>query len=275
MATENRGQSTFSNRETGVRVPFPNHCAKKYSDPGSRRCLIHAFQQMIEPPSDPKLEAAAAAARGIASAIPFAGGLISEIGNLYLNPLEKRKKRWAQDVSDALNEIREVLKIMPEQLEKSESFISVLYQATEIAMRNHQSEKLVALRNALVSSAVPDQDYDLEMRMLKFVDELSLSHIRLLGIFDSHAGQFSRHEKLDQIFSAAKGYLQKPLDRIVFRSIVQDLVTRFLITLGDVEDFEEFKSKQQPLEAESSGIQPMRVTKLGKSFLTYIRADQL
>lgn len=216
-----------------------------------------------------------ATVRGIVSAIPIAGGLISEIGNLYLNPLEKRKQKWAEDVSRALNQIREDLRIFPEQLQEDDAFISLLYQATEIAMRNHQSEKLAALRNAIISSAIPDQDYDLDMRLLKFVDELSLSHIRLLSIFDLHAEQFKRHENLDQIFSAAEGFLKKPLDRVVFRSILQDLETRFLITLGDVEDFGEFKSKQDTIVTESSGIQPMRVTGLGTSFLTYIRADKL
>lgn len=230
---------------------------------------------MITPPSDPKLEVAAATARGIVSAVPLAGGLIAEIGNLYLNPLEKRKQKWAEDVSHALNQIREDLKVLPEQLQEDEAFISLLYQATEIAMRNHQSEKLVALRNAVVSSAAPDRDYDLETRLLKFVDELSLSHIRLLSIFDLHAGQFARHEKLDQIYQAAEEFLRKPLDRVVFRSILQDLETRFLIALGDVEDFGEFKSKQDAIVTESSGIQSMRVTGLGRSFLTYIRADQL
>lgn len=230
---------------------------------------------MITPPSDPKAEAATAVARGIVAAIPFAGGLISEIGNFYLNPLQKRKQKWAEDVSAALNQIREELNVLPEHLQENDQFISVLYQATEIAMRNHQLEKLAALRNALVASAAPDRDHDLEVKLLKFVDELSITHIKVLGTFDLHAGQFARHKNLDQIFSTAKDFLKNPMDRIVFRSIINDLQTRFLIVLGDVEDFGEFKSKRSAIEMENSGVQPMSVTELGRAFLTYIRADQL
>lgn len=229
---------------------------------------------MIEPPNDPKAEAAAAAAKGLVSAIPLAGGLISEIGNLYLNPLEKRKQKWMEDVSDALNKIRDELNILPEQLESNDAFISALYQATEIAMRNHQSEKRAALRNALISSAATDQNQELETRLLRYVDELGLTHIRLLSNLNIHAGQFSRDKKLDQIYARTCD-LMPNIDRILFRSILQDLETRFLITLGDVEDFAEHKSKKDPVFIGATEIRSIEVTGLGRSFLTYIRADQL
>jgi hypothetical protein len=179
---------------------------------------------MIEPPNDSKAEAAAAAAKGLVSAIPFAGGLISEIGNLYLNPLEKRKQKWMEDVSDALNKIRDELNILPEQLENNDAFISALYQATEIAMRNHQSEKRTALCNALISSASTDKNQELEARLLRYVDELGLTHIRLLNNLNIHVEQFSRDEKLDQVYVMACN-LMPAIDRVVFRSILQDLET--------------------------------------------------
>jgi len=230
---------------------------------------------MITPPDDPKTEIAAAAARGLVSAIPFAGGLISEIGNLYLNPLERRKQQWTKDVSDALNQIKEEFNLLPEQLQENESFVSALYQATEIAMRNHQIQKRAALRNALVSSAASTEDYDLETRMLRYVDELSLAHISVLNILNLHVDQFALHEKLDQVYKKCCEFQQKEMDTLVFRSILQDLETRFLITLGDVEDFDEFKSRQNSMVTEDSGVKPLSVTGLGKSFLAYIRADQL
>jgi uncharacterized protein YlxP (DUF503 family) len=230
---------------------------------------------MITPPDDPKAEIAVAAARGLVSAIPFAGGLISEIGNLYLNPLERRKQQWTKDVSDALNQIKEEFNLLPEQLQESESFISALYQATEIAMRNHQIQKRAALRNALVSSAASTEEYDLETRMLRYVGELSLTHISVLNMLNLHADQFALHEKLDQVYEKCCEFQQKEMDAVVFRSILQDLETRFLITLGDVEDFDEFKSRQQSMVTEDSRVKPLSVTRLGKSFLAYIRADQL
>ena len=52
----------------------------------------------MEPPTDPKAELAAALVESAVSAIPIAGGVISEVGNLYLNPLEKRKQVWMNEV---------------------------------------------------------------------------------------------------------------------------------------------------------------------------------
>jgi hypothetical protein len=61
---------------------------------------------VIQPPTSPTTEAAAALLKGAVSAIPFVGGVISEVGNLYLNPLEKRKQQWMYEVSVAIEEIK-------------------------------------------------------------------------------------------------------------------------------------------------------------------------
>jgi hypothetical protein len=52
----------------------------------------------MKPPTDPKSELAAALVKGAVSAIPLAGIVISEVANLYLNPLEKRKQSWTIEV---------------------------------------------------------------------------------------------------------------------------------------------------------------------------------
>jgi hypothetical protein len=56
-------------------------------------------------------------------------------------------------------------------------------QATSIALRNHQKEKLEALRNAVVNSVLPSSaDDDIKLMFLDLVDELKVSHLRLLRL---------------------------------------------------------------------------------------------
>ena len=63
-------------------------------------------QDMTQHPTNPKAEIATALIKGVLAEIPFVGGMISEVGNLYLNPLEKRKQKWLDDVSLAIGEPR-------------------------------------------------------------------------------------------------------------------------------------------------------------------------
>jgi hypothetical protein len=54
-------------------------------------------------------------------------------------------------------------------------------QATSIALRNHQEEKLEALKNVVVNSVLPSSvDDDLKLMFIDLVDELKVLHLRLL-----------------------------------------------------------------------------------------------
>src|SRR2546423_9419772 len=112
---------------------------------------------MTESPSDPRIETAAAILKGAVSGVPFVGGLIAEVGNLYLNPLEKRKQLWLAEVGQAIDDIRRRYSLLPTSLQNDDRFVSFLYQTTILALKNHRREKITALRNALDSAAKPEQ----------------------------------------------------------------------------------------------------------------------
>lgn len=231
---------------------------------------------MIKTPEKGKTDLAIAVAKGLVSAIPIAGGALVELGDLYLNPLERRRNEWVIDVSKALNQIRAELDMIPEQLQENEHFISALYKASEVAIRTHQSEKRVALRNALVSSAAPAAADDEEAAIfIRYIDEFGPMHLKALHHLSHQAGQFARFDKLAQVCDLLSRLLDRTIERSLLRTLLQDLDSRFLIRLGDLEELPEFKSKRRLRALGESGIQPISVTRRGKSFLSYIRADQL
>ena len=47
---------------------------------------------MIDPPQDQKTEVVGALLKGAVSAVPFVGGVIAEVGNLYLNHSKSESK---------------------------------------------------------------------------------------------------------------------------------------------------------------------------------------
>jgi len=250
---------------------------RTHVSPGWRRALLSrnslgALNKM-NPPTNPKEEAAAALIKGIVSAIPFAGGVISEVGNLYLNPLEKRKQNWMNEVCRAVTEIQVRFSRLPESLEADEAFVSFLYQATILALKNHQREKLKALSNALVSAADPERaSEDLIFQFFRYIDDLSLTHLQILTGLEEHAGQIARLEQLEQVYAKLQSLAGLSLDRAIFRSFIHDLDARFLIRLGDLDEFPEYASKVSHVVTAESAKQRLEVTDLGRKFLSFVHA---
>ena len=92
---------------------------------------------------------------GIAS-IPVAGAAASELFTIILAPpLEKRRVEWMNDVAERLKELEEHGELNLEDLQDNETFITTVMQASQAAIRNHQSEKREALRNAVLNAALP------------------------------------------------------------------------------------------------------------------------
>jgi hypothetical protein len=227
-----------------------------------------------EPPSSPKEEAAAAIIKGAVSAIPVVGGLISEVGNLYLNPLERRKQGWMREVAAAIQEIQERFAVLPEQLQTDERFISFLYQATIIALKNHQDEKIGALRGAVVSAVGPQfPSEDVAFQFLRYVDELTPTHLHILSCLAEHIGQFVGAESIEQVFGLFGRFRSMPVERGVFRLFLHDLDARFLIRIGDLDDLPEFASKVSYITDDSSK-KPLEVTSLGRTFLSFIHDER-
>lgn len=232
---------------------------------------MDAEPSTIQPPIDPKTEVTAAIVKGAISAVPFVGGVISEVGNLYLNPLERRKQQWFIEVSEAIEEIRNRYNLLPESLQSDDRFISFLYEATFIALKNHQRQKIEALKSALVLAAKPGQiSDDLLFQFLRYIDELSPTHLTILACLNKEAGRFKKMEKLEQVYSKIQTYLGTRIERMAFRSFMHDLDSRFLLRLGDLEDFGEYETKQIAILTEGSTIRPLKVTSLGRSFLSFI-----
>jgi hypothetical protein len=224
---------------------------------------------MIAPPESPKSEGAAAVIRGVVQAIPVAGGLLSELGNL-LNPLEKRKQRWMQEVSTAIDELRTKFNVLPDMLAADERFLSFLLHATSIAVKTHQGEKINALRRALVSTAHTNTtSEDVAFQFLRYIDELTATHLIVLSCLNKHAGQFSRLQKMEQVLVALEKFLGHKLERGAFRAFLHDLEQRFLIITGDLDDLPEYESMKANHLVESGASRPLQLTPLGRHFLEF------
>jgi hypothetical protein len=133
----------------------------------------------------------AAAAGGAATAftgIPGLSALASEgFSALLKAPLTKRSEAFLGSVYEKLLELEQkVDEFSIESLKDNELFTSILWQAIQKAMNNHQQEKLEALQNAVLNCAMEiDIDENMQMVLLRYIDDLTPLHIRTLKLLES------------------------------------------------------------------------------------------
>lgn len=111
---------------------------------------------------------------GIAS-VPLVGGAGLEIFNaVVMPPLENRRQVWVEEVARSIRELEEQHKVLPDTLAQNERFISVVANATNIAIRAHENVKLDALRNAITNVALDTSPHSArEHLFLRLIDDLS------------------------------------------------------------------------------------------------------
>ena len=139
----------------------------------------------VDPVVEPATDKLHRVARAAISSIPGIGGAALELFSTLIEPpLERRKREWMVQVTEALNDLQANRGIRIEDLQSNEQFFTCLVQASQVALRNHQSEKLEALKNAVCNAALPTAPNDaLQQMFLNFIDVCTVWHIRFLNLF--------------------------------------------------------------------------------------------
>jgi hypothetical protein len=125
--------------------------------------------------------------KGVLSLMPIAGGTAAEFFNeVIAPPISRRRDQWLIEIAKAINKLNERVEGFEiEDLSENETFITTIMHATQVAIRNHQAEKLVALKNAVINSALKTRvDDDLIAMFLDFIDSFTTLHLKILIIFD-------------------------------------------------------------------------------------------
>jgi len=129
---------------------------------------------------------------GIGS-IPIVGAVASELFDMVLTaPVEKRKEEWLVKIFYTLQELQEKVEgFKIEKLSENERFISIMTRASQLAIMNHQEEKLTALCNAIVNSALNISIGENEQMMfLNMVDTFTPWHLKLIYYLDNPIKRF-------------------------------------------------------------------------------------
>ncbi len=210
--------------------------------------------------------------RAIVSALPIvAGPLLVLFENTFPSAIEKRKQAWLERLADVVTELQErVNGLTQEKLASNEAFVSVFIQASQIAIRNHQNEKLQALKNAVLNSALPNPpEEDEQLIFIRLVDQLTPWHLRLLAVLDNPVQWMERNQVRNPEWGVGgvSNVIQHCLPdlrgkRDTYDQLVRDLQTEGLLRQGDYVH----------LTMTGRGMIESRTTDRGKRFIHFITA---
>lgn len=113
-------------------------------------------------------------------------------------------------------------------------------------------------------------DVDLAFQFLRYIDELSVSHLKILRAISEQPGDFAEIKSMEQAFNRLALGDQVTLSKLVVRTYLRDLDARGLVNASDIEDLPAFESKAVYIAAEQSDRHPLHVTELGTQFLAFI-----
>jgi hypothetical protein len=205
------------------------------------------------PPKRTRGDVASSLVKAGLDLVPFVGGTAAELFGLVIAPhLEKRRNQWLEELASRLKQLEEkdrTFKI--EDLGKNEVFVSAVLQASQIALRTHESEKLDALRNALLHIAITKPlKEDFQIFYLSLVDAFTVTHIEILRVFNKSGEHAQRRAELSA-------------RRIITDPFVMDLNNR-----GLIKDTRPYAARGR--ESDSSLVSyEWHLSDLGRGFLTF------
>jgi hypothetical protein len=140
-----------------------------------------------EKPKETAGDAVHTLARAGLSMIPLVGGPAVELLSTVITPpIIRRRDEWIVSIAAGLQTLAEKVDgFKIEDLSQNDVFITTVLHASQVAIRNHQKEKLRALRSAVLHTAMRSTlDDDLQLIFLGYIDTLSPLHLRILRYLD-------------------------------------------------------------------------------------------
>lgn len=179
----------------------------------------------------------------------------------------ERVESFTADLNSDLAELMQQAGISFDDLQENEKFKTALLQASVMASRTHQREKLEALRNVVLNSALPNSPDDTrQMIFLRLIDELTEWHLRILAFFHHPERWLNQHDKEKPAYHTAApvnlliyAFPELEAERDLYDQLWSELFARGLVSL------------QSPHTTMSgSNIFASQTTRLGKQFIGFI-----
>ncbi|MDF2820212.1 MAG: hypothetical protein K0R15_653 [Clostridiales bacterium] len=213
-----------------------------------------------------------AGAKILMSAIPFVGGGAAELFNLVLSsPIEKRRDIWLLSIFNSLEELQKRMNSFKiEELVHNEIFVSTMMKASQLAIRTHQKEKLTALHNAVINTALNISIDESEQEMfLNILDSFTVWHLKIIHYFENPNLRF-----IEANITKPNIYMGAPITPLLHyysdlrekkdfvNIVVKELYKNNILNIDNISGL-----------MTEQGIYESRVTGYGRRFLQFINVE--
>jgi hypothetical protein len=191
--------------------------------------------------------------KAVISAIPTFGGPATELfAAIVTPPLEKRRIKWMERIGESLYQLEHKLGVDINSLQDNPQFIDLLMNATQIALRSSQKEKIKALQNAVLNGAIQvERDTVINDVFLNLLDSLTAVHLDFLMQFEKRGVCTTN---CPDYFASLHPILKdQPL---LYKIVWKDLINRELLESRFLD--------------EKQNINETKITELGKKLVRFI-----
>lgn len=199
-------------------------------------------------------------------------------GKHYPSHYIERIEKWANEIKNAIINLSEKFSQFElKNLEKNDEFISILIHAHQLSVKNFQKEKLDYLKNMVINTPLFKYSFDYKIIFLRYIDELTLTHISILRILIEHENILSIPNTfeilLNQTVKLDSRY--QDMDKHLFKNILVELEQKGLIRISpDYLDFDNEVYEESKMIFESSknykNLPNLKVMNLGREFIDFI-----
>ncbi len=210
--------------------------------------------------------------KGVLGAIPVIGSLATEIFETIITPpLEKRRVEWMNDISERLKSLEGKHNINIQELKDNEQFIDIVLQATILALKTSEKEKIEAFQNAVLNTASGDSpEQTISQIFLNLLDSFTVWHIKILKFIDNPILWFNKNSKTPPNFTmgSISLVLMEAFPELKNREELLDLIWNDLRLAG----FHNTSGIRTTMSG--GGVFSERTTPLAKQFLKFININE-
>jgi len=162
--------------------------------------------------------------RAALSTVPVVGGALVEAFCALLEPpMQRRRTVWMVQVSEAINDLLDGGAISANDLQQNDVFLTTVASASQIALRNHQQEKIEFLKAAVINSAMnPALDESMQQFLLDLIDSLTVYHTKVLMLFDDPVAYCEKRNIATAHFATNQNYTRHTILALVFPELAKD-----------------------------------------------------
>ncbi|WDC83375.1 hypothetical protein PL321_11490 [Caloramator sp. mosi_1] len=203
------------------------------------------------------------------SMIPVFGGVAAEIfSNIIAPPISKRRDEWLIRIYKELENIKSKIQNFDwDSLSQNDNFITIVMHATQTAIKNHNEEKLEALKNAVLNSAIKIEiDENLQLMFINYIDLLTPWHLKIFTYFRNPREWLNERKiNIPQFYTTSPANILEIAfpelkgKRNFYDIIIKDLYSKGLLELESLHT-----------TMTESGALTSRTTEIGNKFITYI-----